>query len=74
MTNIFKRRSDKQDMMSKAQLLCTLVPNQISEPEFWVKWKKIALFKGGLSGLRPSKLTQLGGDDEKFPRNYSKTA
>ena len=33
-------------MMSKAQLLCTLVPNQISETPFWVKWEKIALFKG----------------------------
>ena len=59
-------------MMSKAQLLCTLVPNQISETTFWVKWKKNSFIQGGLSGLMPSKLSQLGGDNEKFSSNYSK--
>ena len=59
--------------MPKAQLLCTLVPNQIlqtvsGEAE---KDNSIALpGKGGHSGLKPSNhVSSLGEDSEKFYMN-----
>ena len=48
-------------VMWKAQPLCTLVPSQILETEFWVKEERIALFtlpgKGGHHRLLPQKVT-----------------
>ena len=38
-------RHQPPDLMRKAQLLCTLVRNGISETEFWVTWKRRALLR-----------------------------
>lgn len=58
--------------MPKVQLLCTPVPNGISETEFWVTQKRVALSlcqeKAGQSGLLPQKnyVSSLGEGMESF--------
>ena len=61
-------------LMSKTQLLCTLVPNQISETDFWVKYKRMALLfcqaKRDIAGsCSQNRMYQRGEDSDMF---YSK--